>query len=225
MSIAEGTMTEGAEYADFEIQEIATLAEVTPNNDTNPNLRTLTEFEPLEDRGGLDANEVAELVYLEVTAHLEIEDEEADQNVATTGEVRGYVGANSGGTDESTNSVPAVGNTIIQRNDGDNDTDVVGTSITDQGRFQIYQLERGLPFDDQTNGPGGNSSGDTFHAEKNMRELFGRGPVLDVTDSIDIFQAVNVSDTVVPVQAGTRAYCVWDTATVDEAGREFSVPK
>lgn len=226
MSISDG-MSSGAEYADFEVQEFALLNEVTPgtDGDNNPNQRVLAEFEPLEDRGGLSANEVAELVYLETIAYIEIEDENADQDVGTTGESRGYIGLNSQGDPESLNSSAADGGNItIQFTDQDV-KDVKGKTVTDQGRLQPYALERGLPFDDQTNGPGGNSSGDTFHAQKHMRNIFGRGPVLDVTDNICIFNAVNVSDTIITVGATTRCYAVWDTAEVDEAGREFSLPQ
>lgn len=218
------TMTQmGSEYADFEHQE-AGLFQSTGTFDGNPNTQSVAEFDPLEDVGGLSANEVAELVYMEVLATLEFEDENGDQNVATTAEIRGYVGANLNSPEQSTNSQDNVSTRQVSGNVGG--VQLSGSSITESGKFQIYGFAgAGLPSDDQTNGAGGNGGGHHFYAKKPFRKLMGRGPVLDQTDTMQIYQAINAGDSIMPVQGVTRVSLVWDTAEIDEAGQEFSIPK
>lgn len=230
-----GGMDDSTDYSDFEYEQITAALEVTGDDaeTTNPNAYAVHTFNPLDDIGGLDNNEVAELVYLEVNAYLEFEDEGADQNVATTGETRGVVGINlsTGSRADFLNS-----NIGAEQTDGqaeivdtfNNTTDgqiAVANSTKSEDRIlQLFSANGGQPFDDQTNGPGGSGSHDGFRAEKNWRQLTGRGPVIDQSDDFCIGQTVNVSDTIIGTVGTVRCHLVYDVAETSDAGRRFSVP-
>lgn len=222
----------GTDYSEFEYQQITAQIEIE-DPVTNPNASVLHTLEPLRDIGGLDNNEVAELVYLETQASVEIEDEVADQDVGTAMETRGTVGLNLAATRAS-----LVGGNIGS-GDTDGATDIIETfngvdpanvesanSTRSEDRIlQLYRANGGIPFDDQLNGPGGNASFEHFYAEKHYRNMTGRGPVLDANDDVSITQALNAGDTVVPVGANVRCHLIWDVAEVNDAGRAFSVPE
>jgi len=90
------------DYADYDYQVLRVEDKAT-NNSGSVNEQFLTTIEPLEAIGGLSNNEVAELVYMEVQATIEPEDESESQGVATIAEYRGVIGANidvSGGLSE-----------------------------------------------------------------------------------------------------------------------------
>jgi hypothetical protein len=223
------------DYSDFEYEQITAALEVDGDEDstTNPNAYAVHTFNPLDAIGGLDNNEVAELVYLETTVTLEYEDEVDDQDVGTTAETRGIVGVNlsTGGRADFLNA-----NIGAEQTDGQaqvaetfNDTldENIGVANSQKAEDRILQLfaaNGGLPFDDQTNGPGGAGTHEQFYAEKKWRDLTGRGPVLDQSDDFCIGQTVNVSDTIIPVVGTVRCHLVWDVAETSDAGRRFSVP-
>lgn len=221
---------DGTDYSDFEYQTAALRTQVTPDDSvsTNPRARTVTSFEPLARIGGLDNNEVAELVYLETFADIEIEDEEvADQDVATTGELRGAVGINLPASDSAfpeSADVGFRGEVVEAANIPEDNVTTRGNSRSDDRILQQYFSGFGLPFDDQTNGPGGSGTYNHFYAEKSYRSLTGRGPVLDANDDLSVSAAVNVSDSIIPIASNTRIHCVWDVAETSDAGRRFSVP-
>jgi hypothetical protein len=204
----------GTDYSDFEYQTLK--LNNTAGGNGNVNSEFLYEVEPLGGIGGLDNDEVAELVHLEVHASIEPEDEKNDQDVATAADLRGIVGANINTLDGLT----GIGNTIAKQGSGGGS----GLEVSDDRVFQQFQARAVLPFDDQTNGPGGGSF-DSFHNSRNFRRITGRGPVLDSTDDITVSGAIIGGDVLASVLSSSiNIHLIYDTAHVGEAGRAFSVP-
>lgn len=225
MSVRMDDSDNETDYSSFEYQQIAVSHEDTsPSGNTNS--RAKSTFEILGESGGLDTNEVAELVYAEVYADLEAEDEDGDQDAGTFAELRGSFGTDLEERDEVENPINEDGTTEVTSNIGPDtgNVEVNAFNISRPEVFQVFRAVGGLPFDDDTNGPGGGASTAPFHAEKSWRSMTGRGPVLDSTDDITLVTNVIAGDTVIPVAGIVRCHLVWDVATVDEAGARFSVP-
>lgn len=224
----------GTDYSDFEYQTISAQLQLFESDDSTGNTSAaatgLVTFEPLGGIGGLDNNEVAELVYVETYAALEHEDESADQDVGTSTEFRGNLGVNLPATDAAlvdTNRVggPSVEGQLIEANDiAEDNVEVVGDEGTDDRRLQHFKVVGGPPFDDQTNGPGGSNFSTVWHSEKAYRQMVGRGPVLDSNDDITVALRAAAEDTVIDYIGDFKAHLVWDVAETSDAGRRFSVP-
>jgi hypothetical protein len=215
------------DYSDFEYEQIQFGHGIEPDgSDSNLAYEDHIDFDPLGQAGGLDNNEVAEIVYHELHVSLEFEDADVNQSIATDGEVRGVFGANLPpnltldsdiGTQQfrdDTSPVEIRGGTVAQ-----NLVDVTN----DNRIFQIFNA-RG--------GPSANSSGGRSNPtenvekyEKNWRALTGRGPVLDANDSLSINAFMTVGNCVTPTFSDVRGHIVYDIATVDDATREFAVPR
>lgn len=230
MSVNPNGMDE-PDYSDFEYQTnvtqiIAREADDTTGNEA-PSVVAQTSFEPLSAVGGLDNNEVAELVYLETQADIEFLDEAADQDVATTAKLRGVVGLNLA---DSVSSLPENRNTdssqslISTDNIDPANVELNGRGGSDDRWLQPFVANAAPPFDDQTNGPGGVSSGDAFYAEKNYRQLTGRGPVVDSNDDLTVVANLSSDDIIINFTGDIRTHIVWDVAETSDAGRRFSVP-
>jgi len=203
----------GTDYSDFEYQTLALDSTAAGNG--NVNSEFLYEIEPLGGIGGLDNDEVAELVHLEIHASIEPEDEEGDQDVATAADLRGIVGANINTPD----GLAAIGNSVEKQGQGGG----AGLEVSDDRVFQQFQARAVLPFDD-TQGPGGGSF-DSFHNSRNFRRITGRGPVLDSTDDITVSGAIIGGDVLASVlRSKVNLHLIYDTAHVGDAGRAFSVP-
>lgn len=220
----------GSDYSDYEYQQFDfTHRDSNPVNNgvSNPNSRTRASFEPLSEVGGLDTNEVAELVYLELYAEVEFEDDLADQDVATSTEMRGSFGVDLDEDDEIGNLSGKNGE-VTSLNNAASTEDQIAVKVRSFDRdevLQTYRLTATPPFDDQTNGPGGAAGSTHFYAEKKYRNLTGRGPVLDSADNLTIVNNLITSDTVIACEGAVRGHMVWDVSSVDDAGRRFSVPQ
>jgi len=222
-------MNAEVDYSDFEYQHMSVTPAYEPSGQGARD-DTQHSFEPLEDRGGLDNDEVAELISLETYADVEYEDEEADQNVGSSAEARGIIGSNLAA---SVGQYPNNASTIVDQTESFGDSEQVtsgsrvgnGKSLSDPAIFQLFKTQAGIAFDDQTNGLGGGASFDHFYSMKNFRQLTGRGPVLDATDDIDVNCRVVVGDAIVRVGADIRMTAIWDVVEVDDAGQRFSVPR
>lgn len=218
----------GTDYSDFQIQTINAnvFANSNPSSGGSTKVRAHNRVEPLEDRGGLDQNEEAELVYWKLHASLEFEDEAGDQDVGTAAEYRGQFGANFAAQEEEFVDVNAAGGiggddtTISEENTGNGGTN--SETKTDNSIFGHWRAVGGLPFDDETNGPGGSANSNVYQEDRRYRELMGRGPVLDSDDDVTILHTMNAGDTVTDFAGVVKILCVWDIAETDESGAEFS---
>lgn len=216
------------DYSSFDYQQIdCGVSADNPDSSGDGNVALLAEVEPLQPIGGLDNNEVAELVYLETYAAFE-EEPESSGEAPDYLELRGVVGANlspstSAGI-STTSGPPSVSDNMeLTRIDGYSDLDE-GDGWSANGRseardeiFQVYRTASG--------GANAGASGDHFYATKNWRELTGRGPVLDSTDDIGISLFFVPGEGVDQnVRGNVRCHMVWDVAETTDAGRAFSVP-
>jgi len=226
--------TNETDYSSFEYQQAVANTSLTPEGGdaTNPQLDFLYDIEPLARIGGLDNNEVAELVYLETQVSIEPESEQsdADQTVANAIEMRGVVGANidvGGGLNE-------LGE--INRGESSNERAVSGRflSLIESNRDEVFQQfsARAIPPNDDINtdvpdsyaSASGGSLDSGIRYEKAYRQLTGRGPVLDNNDSINVSGSIIAGDQVQDFGGEVRLHMIWDVAQTDEAGRAFSVP-
>lgn len=213
------------DYSDFQYQTAQFALGGTPQGpDNNVSVSGVTSIPPLAGVGGLDNNEVAELVAIEVIAYLEIEDEFNDQTTHTQVQGRGVVGANLSTTQDA--FVQAgnkyEGDTFDVSGDlGGPNADAL--TMTDDRKFQIFVMSADAGADDGTSGGAGGST-DNFHATKNFRELVGRGPVLDSSDDVTCAIDVNTGDLVNLFTGLVHVHMIWDVAETDDAGRAFSVP-
>jgi hypothetical protein len=222
------------DYSDFEYQVVSLENRISSVLDTtNPSVDTVFSIEPLQFAGGLSQNEVAELVYLETYVGLETEDEGGAQTAATTAEARGAIGINFPNSQDAfvskvqqqTNPQDA-NSAVIRASTGvdiEDDVNALSSIRTDERFLQFYRAMQGPAFDDDT-GAGGSQTHDHFRAQKNYRQLTGRGPVFDANDDLSVSSSVNIGNTVNGGGANIRLHCVWDVAEVDDAGRAFSVP-
>jgi len=215
---------EETDYASFEYQQI-NHEHRNEGQGTGLNSRGKAEYEVLGGAGGLDTNEVAELVYMEVHASLEHEPETESQGVADFSELRGSVGSDLEVSDEVANPDFEIEGSVEETfNISQGDVLIAGQNQSRPEVFQQFRTTAGVLFDNGGTGAGGSSSPDQFYAEKNWRQLTGRGPVLDATDDITVVTSLISGDTNIEIGSQTRIHMVWDVATVDEAGARFSLP-
>lgn len=227
MSVNMDMDADEVDYSDFEYQFFnGSVFTEGASDDSNNNVTGFHEFSPLSPIGGLDNNEVAELVYLETQVSLEFEQEAGDQNVGSATETRGVIGANlpTSGIEGLLNPGGQPTNSGVIAGGSPNFDDADGETRVDNRVFQQFRADGAPAFDDQTNGPGGGADAPNVVYEKNFRELTGRGPVLDQTDDMTIIDRLVTADTVIQERSNIRLHMVWDVAEVDEAGREFSIP-
>lgn len=205
-------------YTDFEHQQIQLDVTIQPNGDTNPSGQHIRSYEPLEEFGGLEVNEVAELVHVELTADMEIEDETGTQTEDSTAEMRGVLGGNlPADLDAFVPTAPLDDGSekFSRQKTGSAGFDIESATDSDPSKFMIFQAKGSL--NDYT------FDGRVYN--RHFRRIFGRGPVLRYDDGIDVAISANAGNTVVDFGGNVRAHLVWDVAETDEAGREFSVPE
>lgn len=218
----------GTDYSSFENQFVA-FEHVMENTDGNARAKSGVEFEPLQGSGGLNQNEIAELVYYELQVSLEFEDEEeGNQNVATASEFRGTLGINLPVDQAFIDDDGVLSQTVDSDPDGTVRNCTQRTILAEGVEERILQpyMVRGIaPFDDGLTGRGGGSVDSGVVYSRNYRDLTGRGPVLDATDDL-VLSGTNIIGKGIFEQIGSaRLHLVWDVAEVSDAGRAFSVPK
>lgn len=218
----------GVDYGDFVYDTWQFEAVGDPNgggNNSEVRNQFVAEYDPLPGRGGLNANEVAELVYQELHVHIEHEDDTGDQDVSSESEFRGSFGINLNTVEDTLNGASGDEWQQVDTNDDQRFITIAGEAETRPEILQPFQCLGAIPADDETNGTGSNGSGSVEHYVKNWRNLTGRGPILDATDNVAIAGRIFANDTVLETSAVIHGHLVWDTFEVDEAGRRFSVPR
>jgi len=227
MSIQDSSPTD---YSDYEYQQFEVQLVVEGDgSDDAATVDGLIQLDPLDPIGGLDNNEVAELVGYRMHVGIEVEDsaEDGDQNVGASIEFRGTFGANFNGAEDSI-SLNEIGersaDTAFLNSTGATDTQVNATSTARDEVFDSFRVTGAAPFDDQGNGLGGGGDSTLQTLEHYYRDTVGRGPVLDSNDDLGIVAFLIASDHIVPVAGIIQGHLIWDVAQTDDAGRAFSVP-
>lgn len=228
MSIQMDGADHGPDYSDYEYQQALAKHKLSVDS-TNNRAVVSWNFDPLEGIGGLDSNEVAELVYYELQVSLEIETESGDQSTSGSVETRGIFGANllDGATMQNNPDEPTItrrfNGDVIEERDPDTSDPTIDLASED-GLFQMYEARSSVPYGSGGVGAGGGHINNGQVYEKHFRDTVGRGPVLDANDDLTLNNVLIFGDTEVEVSAIIRLHLVWDTAEVDDAGRAFSVP-
>lgn len=218
------------DYSDFRYQHIMDEF-LVEDPSGNARIQTGAVHEPLAGRGGLDVNEVAELVYMEVQVSIEFEDETGDQDTPSATELRGTVGIN---LPEDRGFIDDDG-IAMERDDTDPPGEarnatarVLSYDATDDRVLQHFQDRAVGPFDTQLITDlqplaGGEADAGQVYT-KNWRELTGRGPVLDSNDEISVSAVLATGSQGYEIIGNVRVHLVWDVAEVEDSGRAFSVP-
>lgn len=187
-----------------------------------------SEVEPLEDIGGLDQNEVAELIavvnpYTKVTADDFPED---SNNGPGNIDYRGSFGLNlDAQSDQVQDSGDRNFGTELQTGDGGAvKTNDVGY-LTDEAVLLPFEHVAPVQFAEAASGTGGGgATGVTVHNPLMFRDMVGRGPILDSADDVAVVSTINKNQTEFVAEGAFGATLIWDIATVDEAGRQFGIP-
>jgi len=214
------------DYSEFQYQHID-LSHIE-NGDNSARATTVLGVSPLEQSGGLDINEVAELVYIRVQASVAGDD---FGDIADTAQgnldFRGVIGANLDSEqdliDETQNAVDEDA-TILEavENSGTNNSLY---SHDKEEVFYHFTCYNDTPFSSDAGGVGGGGGGTFVQEQINFRDLVGRGPVLDSNDEINFVTLLAKNQVSADAEGKVRVTMVWDTATVDDAGRKFSIPQ
>lgn len=217
-------------YSDFEHQHVEFRANLD-NPDNSASYAVTQSVRPLEDRGALDNDEVAELVAIRVYPAIGIDDPGAVAGSDTAPgklEFRGVLGANLDGADQldaptGTGDVEDI--VTNEGNEGDLNAEV--TNKTRSGVFYHWDTQLQTPFEDATSGAGGTGgvTGDTAAEFINLRELFGRGPILDQSDDMTARLRIIHDNVSFSTENALRVTMYWDVASVSSARREFGLPR
>lgn len=227
MSINPSGMDE-TDYSDFEYQQTDFKVQIDEDDTTGSPvvIRAKQQVDPLAGIGGLDNNEVAELVYMEAQVSVAHSQSENDQNVGSETRFNGVVGANlPSSEDPFAEQQAALDQDVISTANVDADgVESQGGNLAEDRIFAPFRIIKQPAFDDQTNGPGGAGGSETLQVERPWRTLTGRGPVLDSSDSVTALMTLAQEDEIIDAIGEVYCHMVWDVAETSDAGRAFSVP-
>lgn len=201
-----------SEYSDFQHETINFAFEIAGDNSNYE-----VNVQPLNERGGLDSDEVAEIVGFKSTALINGDGETGGYNK----EFRGAFGANltypadipgsgAGGTPENNNN-------LIKS---------VETQSGTLAACEVSGVQENGILDTWETFIGGGSTGMIDSRFIDLREVYGRGPVLDTTDELSVLAAViSESGSTLAAEGIYRTHLIYDIATVEGVRNEFSLPE
>lgn len=207
------------DYSAFEHQSLQFEHAATG---ADANSRFLSAIDPLEDRGGLDGDQVAELVGMTVTVTCgpdNLNDLIGQDQAEGSFEARGVFGS-----DLSLEDQEEGWNRVEDESAEQGSGFVFGATRSDSAIFDQFNVAGMVGFSDAAAGAGG---GGTYAYQRytvNMRDLFGRGPVLDAADTLSLAVTIVKNNVAADVESTVRYKLIWDTATIEGDRRQFSVP-
>lgn len=213
-----------ADYTNFEYEHHEVSAH--PDGPTGTGEAFINySADPLADRGGLESDEVAEVVAILATV-----DAIDDTGVSGTTPARVNWGATFG-IDLAEEEVPVASARDpgeLGTNDAGFDADSGASSFALRSVINpavLYSLT-GDVISPQVEGTGAGSGGtdDQYTVERLYRQMVGRGPILDPTDSLDWWVHVAIENVAQDLHLHLSQTTVYDVATVDESRRKFSLP-
>jgi len=213
------------DYSDFDYQHVDFQHRELGGN--SPAATISQSVDPLATRGGLDVNEVAELVAMRYDATVQTDDYEGTGDTAEGSvEFRGVFGINlDSDTDLLANSpVISDGSAVILDEDTDSSIDADVRGHDKDEVLHHWMTATNAPFSNFATGLGGSGGYIYDKGTVNFRELTGRGPVIDSGDSMSTVVRLVKNQVSAEVEAAYRVTLIWDVSTVDDAGRRFSVP-
>jgi hypothetical protein len=212
------------DYADFRYQHFH--LNYDDSGDNSAASAFAVSMEPLERSGGLQPNEVAELVYIYYEADVAADD---FGNVADTAEgglqFRGVVGVDLDSDRDFIDNTDLVVDNGTKLGGGDGDSPTVRLSTYDRDEvLGMFHAHCNTPFSSDAGGVGGSGGFDQSIVERHYRQLTGRGPVIDSNDQISIVARLIKNQVSADAEATVRGTLIWDVAEMSDAGRRFAVP-
>lgn len=223
--------TDGVDYSSFEYQHVLFQHDQNRASAGGSNsglTQTVSGIEPLEDRGGLDTNEVAELVAImdpQVVVGGDNFEDETNNEVGAI-DFRGAFGVDlDAETDQVFDSPFENDATELNEEDGGTVRSSFANYKTDPALLHSFNVTASTGYRDSASGTGGGGNDHTVTFDhKPYRQLTGRGPVVDSSDDMTLVSTVIKNNVSYVAECSYRASLVWDIASVDEAGRRFGIP-
>lgn len=234
MSVRRSGEDESIDYSDYKYQHFEVA--YSDNGGNSAASAVATGVDPLETSGGLEINEVAELVAMRITVDISGDSFEAAADTAQGHlQMRGAIGANLNSRADELGSAQQVAeldqsngieddvNVLFEQDNPD--LDVQFRSHDKDEVFYHFQVGNDTPFSSDAGGVGGGGGATAFINETiAFRDLTGRGPVLDSSDELSVVASLNKNQVSVQAEGIIRCTLIWDISSVDDAGRRFSVP-
>lgn len=182
------------------------------------------ETEALAERGGLENDEIAELVALWATISF-TDDGELISPIIT--DMTADFGLNLSEL-ERVGEQDAVSGTLVT-NTAEFDDDAADSTlqlqtVVEPGVLWHVHLDPQGGIKDTGNNTISQGSTVLWQTHRAYRELLGRGPIVDPTDSLDAWVQVGVNGLNHEPHVKIRQTLVWDVSTVDARRAEFSLP-
>jgi hypothetical protein len=217
-------------YADYEHQHLNFIRQFG-GLDNSANSLVQSRVEPLENRGGLENDEVAEMVALRAYTSLGVERADNRSNTEPgRGNVRGVLGANLDEFDQLDEGENQAGTHTfledVEGNFSDSGASNVDAASTDAPGIFYHHADGFSPgFNDTAAGSGGGAGYSLMEAELiNFRDLYGRGPILDASDEIVAITRLINEQNDFDWEFNLRASVVWDVSTIEDERKEFALP-
>lgn len=226
----DGSMPES--YSDMEVEafNVVFQDDTDPANNTAPSSLSTANinWEPKDEKGGLDHNEVVELVAWDYSLGMTFEgsDNAGDYDLLPGSiSLRGAFGANLGLDDE----LNAVGESFdIQRENERGSSGNLGISAQlqdDQGVFDAFLINVFQPYLDSGTGYAAGGSVQTVQRENNYHEDHGiRGPVLDENDDIGFVASMNREKVTPPTEIEAQGYVWYNVMEIEGVRNDYEIP-
>jgi len=218
--------TEMAEsYGGLEFQQISVELSQDGGNADQP-VEAFSNIEPVEPQG-LDNDEIAELVDIEVVYILFVRSNSVNENQTEQGNVLGEfaIEVNPGTRDGTLPQLTTDGSPF---QNGENRETLDNEFIyEDDEPGRLFFAEVGVPAGFSSGGEGRGGAGDegeSHRYQKNYRNDYGRGPAVDANDDLGVFCEIGNENVTSEVQIKMHAQLAWDIHTVEGQRGQFHLP-
>lgn len=219
--------TEMAEsYGGLEFQQLSGNITIDAGN-ADDTIEAFSNVEPVEPQG-LDNDEIAELVDIEVLTLLNVRTDSTDDNQTELGSIQSEfsIEVNPGTRDGQLLNLTADG-APFQTIEG-NEAALGGNQLFEDdepGRLYFGYLAAPTGFSSGAEGRGGDGDrGEVERYQRNYRDSFGRGPAVDANDDLGVFIEVDNDNVTAEVNAQMTAQMAWDIHTVEGQRGQFHLP-
>lgn len=216
------------DYSSYEYQQVQFRPSVEgPDDDSTFIGRQSVEV--LDQIGGLDSNEVAELVGYHRTATVASADFQTQASLQQGSFSFDYsMGVNLDSDTDLLVSFQNAGEQTTEIGSQNVNADFLtgspATTVKDE-MLDFASLSYDIGFEDEANGVGAGGDVPEQSREFMLRASLGAGPVLDSADELGfVFQIEKDNAEVGQLQLVVSYHLIWDVATVDDAGRRFGIP-
>lgn len=216
-----GEMTES--YGGLEFQQLSANANLQPGN-ANEDVEVFSNVEPVEPQG-LDNDEIAELVHMDVVYALHIRGDSTDDNQTEIGNsIAEYsIEVNPGNRDGQILNLTADGDPF-QQTEGPVANGGQLFEDDEPGRLFFGLLTAQPAFSSGAEGRGGGAQSDNERYTLNYRNTHGRGPAVDANDDLGFFMEIGNDNVTSGITAQMTAQLVWDIHTVEGQRGQFHLP-